>query len=158
MSKHLYVLRHAKSSWEDPGLADHERPLAPRGHRAVQALAEHLERNGIRPDLVLCSTSRRTLETLEGVSPTGERLIEPELYGATGTDLLERLRRVPDHVDAVMVIGHNPAMQTLVLRLADQGQDGTALEDRAAQVPHRGSGHAELRRRVGASSMPAARG
>jgi phosphohistidine phosphatase len=127
MSKHLYVLRHAKSSWEDPGLDDHERPLAPRGHNAVRVLAEHLELNGIHPSLVLCSTSRRTRETLEGVSPSGKRVIEPELYGATGPDLLERLRQVPDEVDSVMVIGHNPALQTLVLRLAERGQDGSAL-------------------------------
>ena len=127
MSRHLYVLRHAKSSWEDPGLDDHERPLGARGQLAVRILGEHLERQGIHPAQVLCSTARRTRETLEGMSPSGERVIEPELYGATGPDLLERLRLVPDKTESVMVIGHNPAMQTLVLRLADPSQDGSAL-------------------------------
>jgi phosphohistidine phosphatase len=129
-TRQLFLLRHAKSSWDDPGLDDHERPLAPRGERAVKVLADHLHVNGISPTLVLCSTSRRTRETLEGVSPDGERLIESELYSASGPELLERLRRVPEDVVAVMVIGHNPAMQTLVLRLAG-GQpefDGSDLE------------------------------
>jgi phosphohistidine phosphatase len=127
MSRHLYLLRHANPGWEDPGLDDHERPLAPRGQQAVQVLAEHLDRHDIHPAQVLCSTARRTRETLEGVSPSGERLIEPELYGATGPDLLERLRQVGDDVESVMVIGHNPALQTLVLRLADRSQDGSVL-------------------------------
>jgi phosphohistidine phosphatase len=125
--RHLYLLRHAKSSWDDPSLDDHERPLAARGLRAVQVLAEHLERSGIHPTQVLCSTARRTRETLEGVGPDGERLIEPELYGATAVDLIERLHQVPADAESVMVIGHNPAMQTLVLRLTDSAQDGSEL-------------------------------
>lgn len=117
-TRHLFILRHAKSSWDDPGLDDHERPLAPRGQRAVKVLAEHLQASGIRPALVLCSSSRRTRETLEGVAPGGERRIEPELYSASGPELLERLQRVPEDIESVMVIGHNPTMQTIVLRLA----------------------------------------
>jgi phosphohistidine phosphatase len=117
-SKQLFVLRHAKSSWDDPGLDDHERPLAPRGRRAVNVMAEHLHANEIEPALVLCSSSRRTQETLEGINPGGQQLIEPELYAATTSAIIERLRRVPEDVDSVMLIGHNPAIQTLVLRLA----------------------------------------
>jgi phosphohistidine phosphatase len=118
--KRLFVLRHAKSSWDDPGLDDHERPLASRGQRAVKVLAEHLRANDIHPDQVLCSSARRTRETLEGVSPGGEALIEPELYHASAEQLIERLRRVPAEVGSVMVIGHNPALQITVLRLADE--------------------------------------
>jgi phosphohistidine phosphatase len=114
----LFVLRHAKSSWDDPGLDDRDRPLAPRGHRAVALLAEHLKSAGIAPSLVLCSPARRTRETLAGVDPGGETLIEAELYGASASTILERLQRVPAGTDSVMVIGHNPAMQVLVLRLA----------------------------------------
>ena len=57
-TKQLFVLRHVKSSWDDPGLEDHERPLAPRGRRAVKALAEHFRIEGIEPELVLCSSAR----------------------------------------------------------------------------------------------------
>ncbi len=129
-TRQLFVLRHAKSSWDNPGLEDHERPLAPRGQRACTVMAEHLRLNAIEPELVLCSSSRRTRETLEGVAPAGQRVIEPELYSATTGDLVDRLRRVPDDVASVMLIGHNPAMQTLVLRLAHR--DADAADDRAA--------------------------
>jgi phosphohistidine phosphatase len=120
-TRHLFVLRHAKSSWDDPGLDDHERPLAPRGRRAVKVLAEHFDTHGVDPALILCSSSRRTRETLEGVGLGGEAVIEDELYGASPALLLERLRRIPDDVDSAMVIGHNPALQVLVLRLAGAG-------------------------------------
>ena len=123
--KRLFLLRHAKSSWEDPGLEDHERPLAPRGRRAVQVLGEHLRENDIRPVQVLCSTSRRTRETLEGVAPGGETLIESELYNADAQQLLERLRRVSEDVESVMVIGHNPTLQIIALRLSeDEASNG----------------------------------
>jgi len=116
--KRLFVLRHAKSSWDDPGLEDHERPLAPRGLRAVRVLSEHLTENAINPPLILCSSARRTRETLEGLGVDGEVSIEEGLYSASAGAVIERLQRVPPDVGAVMVIGHNPAMQVLVLRLA----------------------------------------
>jgi phosphohistidine phosphatase len=116
-TRQLFVLRHAKSSWEDPGLDDHDRPLAPRGRGATRVISDHMRANAMEPEVVLCSSARRTRETLEGVDPTGERLIEPELYGADASELIDRLRRVPDHVRSAMVIGHNPAMQMLVIRL-----------------------------------------
>jgi len=138
MPKQLFVLRHAKSSWEDPGLDDHDRPLAPRGRRAVKLLGQHIHDSGITPDLVLCSSSRRTLETLESVAPGGEVLIEPELYAASASEIIERLRQVPDEVGSVMVIGHNPASQTLVLRLVGDdpaGSDGSDLSDVQRKFP-----------------------
>ena len=135
-TKQLLLLRHAKSSWDEPGLGDHERPLSPRGRRAVTVLAEHLRVNAIEPSLVLCSTARRTRETYEGVEPRGELLIEPELFGADASSVLERLRSLPEEARTVMVIGHNPAMQTLVLRLvgsplnqADRGGPAAEASD-----------------------------
>jgi phosphohistidine phosphatase len=114
----LFVLRHAKSSWDDPELSDHDRPLAPRGHRAAKVIGEHIRASGLEPDLVLCSSSRRTRETLELVNPSGERMIEPELYAASAATVIGRLRQVPKDTTSVMMIGHNPAMQQLVLQLA----------------------------------------
>jgi phosphohistidine phosphatase len=134
----LFVLRHAKSSWDDPGLDDHDRPLAPRGRRTVKMLAAHVQEAGIAPVLVLCSSARRTVETLQGVAPGGETLIEDELYSASGGALIDRLRRVPEEVESVMVIGHNPALQTLVLRLAgsDRGRpDDPDLADVRRKFP-----------------------
>ena len=127
-ARQLYVLRHAKSSWGDPGLDDKERPLAPRGRQAVKLLAEYVRANGIRPQLVLVSPAKRTRETLEGVAPGGEVMFEPELYGATAASLVGRLRRVPEEIRSVMLIGHNPAMQVLVspARRARETLEGVA--------------------------------
>lgn len=132
-ARQLFVLRHAKSSWSDPGLDDRDRPLAPRGRKAVKLLADHIRANEIRPEQVLVSPAKRTLQTLEGVAPDGEVIVEPELYGATATDLLERLRRVPEEIGSVMLIGHNPAMQALVLELADVDSSDQARLRGAAQ-------------------------
>ena len=126
MQRQLFVLRHAKSSWDDPGLDDHERPLAPRGRRAVKLMGDHIREQGIHPDQILCSSSRRTRETLDGVDPDGERVIEQELYDASCGEVIERLRRVGDETESVMVIGHNPAMQMLVLRLTGANGEGYA--------------------------------
>ena len=135
-SKQLFVLRHAKSSWDDPGLEDHNRPLAPRGRRAVAALAEHIRATGIAPALVLCSSARRTRETLDGLGLSAEVLIEPALYSATPAQLLERLHELPSELESVMVIGHNPTMQVLVLRLAAaSGLDDSALADVRRKFP-----------------------
>jgi phosphohistidine phosphatase len=130
----VYLLRHAKSSWKT-GRPDHERPLAGRGRRAAKAIAAHLRDAGIEPELVLCSTARRTRETLELISPAlGSAVvaIEQELYGADNDELLERLRAVPDDVASVMLIGHNPGMQELALDLA---RPSAALRELEAKYP-----------------------
>src|SRR5262245_6241843 len=114
--KHLYLLRHAKSSWKDTSLPDHDRPLAGRGRRAAKAIAGHLREQGIEPELVLCSTARRARETLERIEPAlgaSALCLEDELYAAGAPALLERLRSVPDPVGSVMLIGHNPALEEL---------------------------------------------
>jgi phosphohistidine phosphatase len=135
-ARQLFVLRHAKSSWGDPGLDDRERPLAPRGRQAVKLLGEHIRSSGVRPQQVLVSPAKRTIETLEGVAPGGEVLVEPELYGASAASLLERLRTVPEEIHSVMLIGHNPAMQALVLELADKrSSDPARLQSAARKFP-----------------------
>lgn len=124
--KRLLLLRHAKSSWDDPSLADRDRPLAPRGHKAAERMAEHLRSSGPPVDLVLCSPSLRTTETLEHVGRAfgeAETVVEDGLYGATDDELLDRLRRVSEDVDGVALIGHNPGVQDLALELAGGGRD-----------------------------------
>jgi phosphohistidine phosphatase len=123
--RRVYLLRHAKSSWKDRSLADRERPLAGRGRRAAEAVAGHLEAEGIQPDLVLCSPARRARETLERVEaafgdPVETRLDEA-LYGASEAELLACLRALAQEIDSVMVIGHNPGLEELALALASQG-------------------------------------
>jgi phosphohistidine phosphatase len=133
--KRLFLLRHAKSSWDDPGLDDHDRPLAPRGRQASALIAEHIRRARIGPVLVLCSSARRTRETLERVMPALDPVevrFERELYGASFEDLLQRLHEVPDEVESVMVLGHQPAIQELALHLAGEGSE---LERVRAKFP-----------------------
>jgi phosphohistidine phosphatase len=122
-TRQLFLLRHAKSSWDETSLADHDRPLAPRGRKAAKRIGTYVRRHEIRVALVLCSSARRARETLDLVAPSGEVRIERELYGATAADLLERLRRVPDHVNAVMLIGHEPAMRELAIGLVGGGSE-----------------------------------
>jgi phosphohistidine phosphatase len=130
--KRLHILRHAKSSWDDPDLPDHERPLAPRGEKAAVRIAEHVSAAGIAPELVLCSTAlraRQTLAALLSVLPgEAEIRIEDWLYGAGVTDVLARLREVDEDVGSVLVVGHNPTLHELALVL-------TGREDALERFP-----------------------
>lgn len=131
--RQLLLLRHAKSSWDDPMLPDHARPLNARGRRAAQAMAAAIRDLGLSPDVVLVSSARRTLQTLEAISPFADSpLIEPmdDLYLAPWPRLLEILRRAPETARSVMLIGHNPGLQDLALALA--GAKGMAGANAAA--------------------------
>jgi phosphohistidine phosphatase len=123
--RRLYVLRHAKSSWDDPDLPDHLRPLARRGRAAVAALARHMKATGIAPDLVLCSPAVRAVQTWEGVAsglPAATAVdVDDELYGASAGGLLRRLRQLPPDIDSVLVIGHNPGLEDVTLGLVGNG-------------------------------------
>ena len=126
--RRLFVLRHAKSSWSNAQLADHDRPLAPRGRRAAEALAAHVATIDPPPALVLCSTARRAQDTLEPVRSrlpdSTEVLIEDDLYGAPAPLILARLRRIPDTTPSVLVVGHNPGLDDLVRSLGRDGDPG----------------------------------
>jgi phosphohistidine phosphatase len=122
IARYLYLLRHAKSSWDDPALEDHDRPLTPRGRKAAQRLAEHFRRRAIQPQLVLCSSASRAQQTLAPISAVmhleSRTHVESGLYAATAEQLLSRLRAVDPQVTSVLVIGHNPGLQDLTLELA----------------------------------------
>ena len=123
--KQILLLRHAKSSWDDPALSDHDRPLAPRGQRAAAALAGHLHDSDLKVDLVLCSSARRAVETRERLGDAfgeAEVLEEDEIYAASDDELLDRLRRVPPEVERVALIGHNPGLHDLAVRLTRAGR------------------------------------
>ncbi|HEY3726179.1 MAG TPA: histidine phosphatase family protein [Solirubrobacteraceae bacterium] len=116
-AKHLLLLRHAKSSWDDPAVADHDRPLAARGHKAAKLIGARLRTDQTPISLVLCSSARRARETLDLVAPPGKIEIEDGLYGASADELLQRVRRVPDEFKSVMLVGHNPAIHDLAVEL-----------------------------------------
>jgi phosphohistidine phosphatase len=129
--RRLFLVRHAKSSWDQPELADHDRPLARRGRRAATALAEHLGGLADRPDLVLCSSAARTVETLERIRPAlpkGAAVdVTDRLYEADADELLAIVRGLPASVACAVLIGHNPGIGDLAVMLA--GHD-----DRAARA------------------------
>jgi phosphohistidine phosphatase len=127
----LHLLRHAKSSWDDPSLSDRDRPLAPRGRKAAKRIAGWAASHDVRPQVVACSSAVRARQTLEYVLPgLGQPQVSTEvsLYAASAGTLLTRVQALPDEVEEAMLIGHNPGLQELVLLLAEQGE----LRDRAA--------------------------
>ena len=123
--KRLYLLRHAKSAWDDPTLRDRERPLAPRGRKAAKRMARWSRKYGVRPQLVVCSSAVRAQDTLRRVLPgLGEPAVwvEVTLYAADAETLLARVRALPGEIDSAMLVGHNPGLMDLLLLLAAPGK------------------------------------
>lgn len=131
--RRLVVLRHAKSAWPD-GVADHERPLAPRGRRDAPVAGRMLAEADCLPDLALCSTAARARGTWElasaewGTPPPVRH--DERLYAADVPDLLEVVHEVPPEVETLLLVGHNPGLEDLVLTLAGDGLDDTLDEVR----------------------------
>jgi phosphohistidine phosphatase len=118
--RQLLLLRHAKSSWDDPKLSDHARPLNARGWRSAAAMRRTMHELGLTPDIVLVSSARRTLQTLEALEPWDETpLIEPmdALYLATVPQMLNVLRGVAQTARSVLLVGHNPGLHELAMTL-----------------------------------------
>lgn len=128
-------MRHAKSDYPD-GVADHERPLAPRGIREA-ALAGDWIRDFVPPiDTVLCSTATRTRQTLARTEITAHTEFVERLYGATPGAVIGEINRVASSVTTLMVIGHEPAMALTALGLASQtDSDAAAAERISAKFP-----------------------
>lgn len=116
--KTLYLLRHAKSDWSNPSLADHDRPLNGRGRKARLVLADHVA--GWDVDLVVSSTAARAQATAEPVvSALGCDLrLDPAIYDASATELLAVVRGLPDDAHSVLLVGHNPGFEDLTELLA----------------------------------------
>ena len=122
----LSLLCHAKSSWADRELEDHDRPLAKRGTKAAGAMGAYIATNGLQPDLVLCSDAVRTRATLTLVlpqlgKPPPQVAFDDALYMATPAVLLGRLQKMKSDARHVMVIGHNPGLHALALELTGKG-------------------------------------
>ena len=129
--RQLLLLRHAKSSWDDPKLPDRDRPLNPRGRRAAATMRRAMRELGLSPDLVLVSPARRTMETLEALEPWDETpLIEPiePLYLASAAQLLTVLHGVGEVVRSVLLIGHNPGLHELAQQLSGTNHRGSEVE------------------------------
>ena len=122
--KNLILMRHAKSSWKDVSLPDHERPLNKRGKRDAPRMGKHLQDQGILLDAILCSTAVRARETADGFLKEytfeGQVLYVDELYHANSETILTALKQLPEMVDTPMVIGHNPSLDDFLEMVCDE--------------------------------------
>ncbi len=125
--RELLVLRHAKSRWDQPDVDDHDRGLAPRGLEAARKMGALIAEAGWLPDRILCSTARRAQETLALAReswPTTPPIPQSDLatlYLAAPSRILEIVRRQPDEAERLLIVGHNPGLQSVVSRLAGHG-------------------------------------
>ena len=126
--KRLAILRHAKSSWDEPQVADFDRPLNERGQKAARRIGRELTKRGATFDMVLASPATRVRETLEAVQkefePDAAICFERDIYLADEGTLLEMVRGIPETVQAPLLIGHNPGLQELVLALTRDDSNG----------------------------------
>jgi phosphohistidine phosphatase len=126
--KRLAILRHAKSSWDDPDLDDFNRPLNERGWKAARRIGRELKRRGMKFDLVLSSTAARTRETIDGVQQhygfDAPITFEQRLYLASEGTLLGVVRGLPEGVKAPLIVGHNPGLEQLVTGLTRDDENG----------------------------------
>jgi phosphohistidine phosphatase len=119
LMKTLYIARHAKSSWEDLSVSDHDRKLLPVGKKRTTRVAQWLKGQGILPDKIISSTAVRAYETArllaKGMGFPEEKIEKTrQLYGAGPDEVFDLLFSLPDKVEKVMVVGHNPGFTDLV--------------------------------------------
>jgi phosphohistidine phosphatase len=133
--RRLLLLRHAKSSWAEAGMADIDRPLATRGIEAAPRVARHMADAGHVPDLAIVSVARRTRETWALIAPAfpaARVVVEPRIYEAPTGTLLSIVNGADDTAAALLLVGHNPGLQMLALTLAarDRTVHRRALEQK----------------------------
>ena len=114
----LYLLRHAKSSWEDESLGDFERPLNPRGNKAAETIGQFLAKENLRPELILSSPALRARQTTEIVLRTSKLQVElrfdVRIYEAMPETLLSILAEIDARKNQILLVGHNPGMEELL--------------------------------------------
>ncbi len=114
--KNLLLMRHAKSSWKDEKLEDHERPLKKRGFKDTKLIAKVIKKNHLTPDLILASTAQRVKDTVETFVETinykNELVYSDKLYMGEPQDFIKILKKQAKDYDTVMIVAHNPGLET----------------------------------------------
>lgn len=122
--KTLLLIRHAKSSHDDPRVMDHDRPLNERGRSEAPEIGQHLSRRSLVPELILSSTALRARETAGHLATTsgyaGEVEVRRELYLAAPDNFIRVLRTLDEHVRCVAVVAHNPGLEEYAAQLVDR--------------------------------------
>lgn len=123
--KQLLLMRHAKSSWENPGLSDFDRILNERGKKDAPEMGKRFHKRNFKPDLIIASPAKRTLKTAQDVAlalhyPETTIELESSIYQANIEDLVYIIRNFDDNLQNVLMIGHNPAFTGLIGRLGNR--------------------------------------
>ena len=139
MTRTLFLLRHAKSSWDDPTLEDFDRPLAKRGQEAAPLMGREMARRSWLPDLALVSAALRTRQTWDLVAPEFSREIavtfDETIYEAPVERILAAIQKVSADVATLVVVGHNPGFENLAEMLAAPESDREALAAMRQKFP-----------------------
>lgn len=137
--KTLTLLRHAKSGPGEQGLRDYDRPLNAKGRRAGQAVGQRMRGLGLEFDRVVASPAIRVVETLEEVAAGYGRTLAPDwdrrIYLASAATLLDLIGDLPDNASSVLLAGHNPGLEDLVLHLVPDRSDDRLREDVEEKFP-----------------------
>ncbi|GAB5410128.1 MAG: histidine phosphatase family protein [Balneolaceae bacterium] len=129
--KFILLLRHAKSSWSDPSLDDFDRPLAGRGIKDAPRMGKYLKKIGYKPEYIVSSPAQRARQTsllcAEGMKQD-ENIIkwDKSLYFASSKKYVEAIQQTPNNVDRMMIVGHNPLMESTATVLSG-GRESTAF-------------------------------
>ena len=123
--KTLFLVRHAKSSWDDTALPDKDRPLNDRGKRDAPKMGERLAKRDVKPDLILSSPAVRALKTAEIIAKKldykrKDIVVDDRLYAVEADDLLDVIHKLGDKLERVMLFGHNPELTELAHRLSSE--------------------------------------
>ena len=126
--KHLTIIRHAKSSWDNPDLDDMVRPLNERGKQAIGIMGNFLKKKKIQPDLMITSPATRALQTAIGIGayvnyPPEQLKIEQDIYFGNPASVIRIIKNIDNHFGDVFILGHEPILSSLVFKLC-----GEALE------------------------------
>jgi len=161
MKRELLLLRHAKSSWSDPGLEDYDRPLAARGRAAALLVGRDMNERGWYPQMALISSSVRTRETWRlvatGLSHAPMPTFRDALYEASADQLLAQIHGTPASVGTLLVLAHNPGQEELALLIAGKGSDDVALRQMRRKFPTAALARFEFSGRWNALGVGAAR-
>lgn len=122
--KTLLIMRHAKSSWKDQELPDHDRPLKKKGRKDIVNMAKILKKNALSPDLILSSGAVRAKDTAilmaEKLNYKEEPELSDDLYMAESEIYIQKIATIADHVETLLIVGHNPGLEGLVMTLGDK--------------------------------------
>jgi phosphohistidine phosphatase len=137
--KTLTLLRHAKSGWDDPVLRDFDRPLNGKGKRAAQLVGRNWRTLGLVYDHAVASPAVRVIETIEqvaaGYGDTLAPALDRRIYLASATTLLDLVHELPAGADHVLMVGHNPGLEDLVLMLVPDSDEQPLRDDVEAKFP-----------------------